>query len=160
MCLIPIYPMCGDTAGHCGVKKDHYALLILSLENTSAPYLCEVYILMLYQYMYSFLWLTTSYSCNGRFFFTPIWSRSFFTPLYDSIFGWKKFIVTSMATKNSPVMRKSFIVKWGKKDQDLLGVKNDHSFKPIRGVKLRNFIYVLIKHCYIYWLKVWSTSVS
>ena len=85
MCLIPIYPMCGDTAGHCGVKKDHYALLILSLENTSAPYLCEVYILMLYQYMYSFLWLTTSYSCNGRFFFTPIWSRSFFTPLYDTI---------------------------------------------------------------------------
>ena len=83
MCLIPIYPMCGDTAGHCGVKKDHYALLILSLENTSAPYLCEVYILMLYQHMYSFLWLTTSYSCNGRLFFTPIWSRSFFTPLYD-----------------------------------------------------------------------------
>ena len=92
MCLVPIYPMCGDTVGQCGVKNDHYALLILSLENTSAPYLCEVYILMLYQHMYSFLWLTTSYSCNGRFFFTPIWSRSFFTPLYDTFIAHKFFI--------------------------------------------------------------------
>ena len=38
--------------GHCGVKNVHYALQLLSLENTCAPYLCEIYILMFYPHMY------------------------------------------------------------------------------------------------------------
>ena len=38
--------------GDCSVKNVHYALQPLSLENTFAPYLCEIYVLMFYPHMY------------------------------------------------------------------------------------------------------------